>query len=71
MHIEALPVHLVALTDGVCQGQEHVILLLQERQRLQLVSVALSLADAESLRLALGGLLPVAQHIDEQLRSCN
>jgi hypothetical protein len=71
MHIEALPMHFVALTDGVSRGQEHIILLLQEAERARLHSLALTLADAESLLLALRGIVPVAQHIEEGIRTSN
>ena len=71
MHIEALPMHFVALTDGVSQGREHIILLLQETEQVRLHSLALTLADAESLLLALRGIVPVAQHIEERIRTSN
>ena len=71
MHLEAFPMQFVALTDGVLDGEEHVILFLEYAGRGQPHGLALSLGDARALLIALGNILPEAQQIQNRLHEQN
>lgn len=71
MQIEAFPMQLVALTDGVLDGHEHVVLFLDHQARSQPCGYALSLTDARRLLEALTRILPDAQQIQKNIRDSN
>jgi hypothetical protein len=71
MHLEALPMQFVALTDGVLDGVEHVLLFLEHTEAGQPRGFALSLGDARALLTALRNILPEAQQIQNRLREQN
>jgi hypothetical protein len=71
MHLEAMPMQFVALTDGVLHGEEHVLLFLENAGLRRTCGVALTLADANALSMALRALLPEARQIQERLREQN
>jgi hypothetical protein len=60
MRIEAFPTRLVAVSDGVCRGEEHVIVYLEHCAFGEVHGFALSRADAGALLTALQLLLPEA-----------
>jgi hypothetical protein len=57
MQFRAFPADLVAVSDGMFDGYQHVLLFLAAPGRSVSSGVALSLADARALHLALGVLL--------------
>lgn len=67
MHLEAMPVQFVALTDGVLNGQEHVLLFVESAKIGRPCGLALTLADAAALSLALHNILPEARQIQERI----
>ncbi|HWG41738.1 MAG TPA: hypothetical protein VN688_03060 [Gemmataceae bacterium] len=71
MHLEAFPMQFVALTDGVLDGQEHIILFLEHADRGQPRGLALNLGDARALLTALRNILPEAQQIQNRLHEQN
>jgi hypothetical protein len=71
MHIEAFPMRFVALTDGVRDGREHVVVFLVHAETGRPHGFALSLADARSLFDGLDGILPAAQQIQDRLAESN
>ena len=71
MHLEAMPMQFVALTDGVLHGEEHVLLFLESAASRRPCGIALTLADAHALSLALRTLLPEARQIQERIREQN
>jgi hypothetical protein len=71
MHLEAYPVEFVALSDGVLDGREHVILFVQHAGQRQPRGFALTLSDARALLTALRNILPEAQQIQDRLRESN
>lgn len=71
MRLEAVPVQFVALTDGVLNGDEHVLLFLETARLRHPCGFALNLADARVLLLALRNLLPEAQDIQDRIREQN
>jgi hypothetical protein len=71
MHLEALPVHFVALTDGVLNGEEHVLLFVENANLRRPCGMALSLADAIALSIALRNILPEARQIQNRIREQN
>ncbi len=71
MHLEAIPVEFVALTDGVLDGEEHVLLFLEHDGARKPYGFALTLDHGRALLTALRKLLPEAQQIQNQLRERN
>jgi hypothetical protein len=71
MHLEAMPMQFVALTDGVLNGEEHVLIFLENAKLERPCGVALTLADAAALLIALRTLLPEARQIQERLGERN
>ncbi len=71
MHLEAFPMQFVALTDGVLDGVEHVILFLEHAGGSSTRGFALTLGDARALLTALGNLVPEAQQIQKRLHEQN
>lgn len=71
MHLEAIPVRFVALTDGVLGGEEHILLFLENDAASRPHGFALSLGDGYALLTALSNLLPEARRIQNQLREQN
>jgi hypothetical protein len=71
MHLEAFPMQFVALTDGVLNGEEHVLLFLAHPGTQQSRGFALTLADARVLLTALRNILPEAHQIQNRLREQN
>lgn len=67
MHLEAMPVQFVALTDGVLNGEEHVLLFVESAKIGRPCGLALTLADAAALSLALRNILPEARQIQERI----
>jgi hypothetical protein len=67
MHLEAMPVQFVALTDGVLNGEEHVLLFVENASLRRPCGLALSLADAAALSIALGKILPEARQIQDRI----
>jgi hypothetical protein len=67
MHLEALPVQFVALTDGVLNGEEHVLLFVENAKMQRPCGFALTLTDAAALLIALHNLLPEARQIQERI----
>jgi hypothetical protein len=57
MQFEAFPTRLVAVADGVCRGQDHVIVYLEHRAIQEVRGFALTRADAGALLAALQLLL--------------
>ncbi len=58
MHVHALPTELVAVSDGLLNGRQHVILFLNRPDGHEAGVFALPLADAAGLHAALSLLLP-------------
>jgi hypothetical protein len=71
MHLEAIPVQFVALTDGVLNGQEHVLLFVENANLRHPCGLALSLTDAVALSIALRRLLPEARQIQDRISEQN
>jgi hypothetical protein len=71
MHLEAMPVQFVALTDGVLNGEEHVLLFVENTNLNRPCGLALSLADAVALSIALRNILPEARQIQDRIREQN
>lgn len=71
MHLEAMPMQFVALTDGVLNGEEHVLLFLENANQRRPCGFALTLADAAALSLALRTLLPEARQIQGRILEQN
>ncbi len=71
MHLEAFPMQFVALTDGVLDGEEHVILFLEHAGVRSSRGFALTLGDARALLTALRNILPEAQQIQNRIREQN
>lgn len=71
MHLEAMPVQFVALTDGVLHGEEHVLLFVENAAQRRPCGLALTLADAAALALALGNILPQAKQIQARIHEQN
>ena len=71
MQLEALPMQFVALTDGVLNGVEHVLLFLEHAGVRQPRGFALTLDDARALSTALLNILPEARQIQTRLLEQN
>ena len=71
MHLEAYPVEFVALSDGVLDGREHVLLFLDQAGQSRPHGFALTLGDARALLVALRSLLPEVQQIQDRLHEQN
>jgi hypothetical protein len=71
MRLEAMPVQFVALTDGVLNGEEHVLLFVKNAKLRHPCGFALTLADADALSIALRTLLPEARQIQDRIREQN
>jgi hypothetical protein len=71
MHLEAMPMQFVALTDGVLNGEEHVLLFLENANLRRPCGFALTLADAAALLIALRNLLPEARQIQDRILEQN
>ena len=71
MRLEAIPVQVVALTDGVLGGEEHILLFLEHDGAGRPYGFALSLGDGHALLTALHNILPEARQIQNQLREQN
>jgi hypothetical protein len=71
MEIEAYPTRLVAVSDGVFGGEEHVVLFLEHPAAEKPYGFALKLRDARRLLAAVGLVLPAAQRYQEELREAN
>jgi hypothetical protein len=71
MHLEAYPVEFVALSDGVLDGREHVLLFVAQDGLRQPHGFALTLGDARALLVALSNVLPEAQQIQDRIRESN
>ena len=71
MHIDAMPSRLVAVTDGVHEGREHVVVFLKHPARDETRGFAFSLEDARKLLAALALILPGAHEIQHDLTLTN
>jgi hypothetical protein len=73
MHLEAFPMRFVALTDGVLDGEEHVLLFFEHAgvENGSTRGFALDLGDARALLIALSNVLPEARQIQSRLREQN
>jgi hypothetical protein len=71
MHLEAMPVQFVALTDGVLNGEEHVLLFVENANLRRPCGLALTLGDAVALSIALRNILPEARQIQNRIREQN
>jgi hypothetical protein len=71
MHLEAMPVQFLALTDGVLNNEEHVLLFVENTNLRRPYGFALTLADADALLIALRNLLPEARQIEDRIREQN
>ena len=71
MRLEAVPVQFVALTDGVLNGEEHVLLFVENPKLRRPCGFALTLPDAAALSIALRNILPEAQEIQARIREQN
>jgi len=71
MHLEAMPVQFVALTDGVLDGEEHVLLFVENANLRRPCGLALTLADVVALSIALRNSLPEARQIQNHIREQN
>ena len=71
MHLEAYPVEFIALSDGVLDGREHVLLFLEHPGLPRPRGFALTLGDARALLIALRNVLPEAQQIQDRLHEQN
>ena len=70
MDIDAFPMRLVALTDGVLGGREHVVLFLRPAEG-PTRGFALPLDDARLLRAGLGVVLHEAEQIQARITESN
>jgi hypothetical protein len=61
----------VALTDGVLNGEEHVLLFLENANLRRPCGFALSLTDAAALSIALRNILPEARQIQGRILEQN
>jgi hypothetical protein len=68
MRLEAVPVQFVALTDGVLNDEEHVLLFVENTKLRRPCGFALTLVDAAALLIALRNLLPEARQIQDRIR---
>jgi hypothetical protein len=66
-----MPVQFVALTDGVLNGEEHVLLFVENVNLRRPCGLALTLADAVALSIALRNILPEARQIQNRIREQN
>ena len=71
MRLEAVPVQFIALTDGVLNGEEHVLLFVENAKLRRPCGFALTLTDAAALSIALRNILPEAQEIQVRIREQN
>jgi hypothetical protein len=71
MHLEAHPMRLIAVTDGVLAGEEHILLFLDQSGGQDLRGFALNLEDARALLIALDNILPQARRIQADLHQRN
>ncbi|HZY89655.1 MAG TPA: hypothetical protein VFE78_32840 [Gemmataceae bacterium] len=71
MEIDAFPMRLVALTDGVLGGREHVVLFLRPAGEGPPRGFALPLDDARLLRAGLGVVLREAEQIEARIADAN
>jgi hypothetical protein len=71
MRLEAMPVQFIALTDGVLNGEEHVLLFVENANLRRPCGLALTLADAVALSVALRNILPEARQIQDRIREQN
>lgn len=71
MHLEAHPMRLLAVTDGVLAGEEHILLFLDHADGEEPRGFALDLDDARALVLALDSILPQARRIQADLSERN
>lgn len=71
MEIEAYPTRLVAVSDGIFGGEEHLVLFLEHTAAEKPYGFALKLADARRLLAALALVLPAAERYQEELREAN
>jgi hypothetical protein len=71
MEIDAFPMRLVALTDGVFGGREHVVLFLRPAGAGPPRGFALPLDDARLLRAGLGVVLHEAEQIQARIADSN
>lgn len=70
MHLEAHPMRLIAVTDGVLAGEEHILLFLDHAEQ-EPRGFALDLDDARALLIALDNILPQARRIQADLQQRN
>jgi hypothetical protein len=71
MRIDAMPSRLVAVTDGVHEGREHVVVFLKHPVGDEVRGFAFGIADARKLLAALTVILPGAQEIQRELTQLN
>ncbi len=71
MQLEAMPMQFVALTDGVLNGEEHILLFLEHTGMTRPRGFALTLTDARALLVGLRNILPEAQQIQNRIREQN
>jgi hypothetical protein len=71
MRIDAVPSRLVAVTDGVHEGREHVVVFLKHPAQEDVHGFAFSLSDARKLLVALSLIVPGAEHIQRELTQTN
>jgi hypothetical protein len=71
MRIDAVPSRLVAVTDGVHEGCEHVVVFLKHSAEEDVRGFAFSLSDARKLLVALSFIVPGAEHIQRELTQTN
>jgi hypothetical protein len=71
MEIDAFPMRLVAITDGVFGGREHVVLFLRPSGEGPPRGFALPLDDARLLRAGLGVVLHEAEQIQARITDGN
>jgi hypothetical protein len=71
MEFEAYPTRLVAVSDGVFGGEEHVVVFLKHSVAQAPRGFALKLRDARKLLAALRLVLPEAQRFQAELREAN
>jgi hypothetical protein len=71
MEFEAYPTRLVAVSDGIFGGEEHVVLFLGHADAEQPRGFALKLRDARQLLAALALILPEAQRFQAERHEAN